>query len=85
MAFEIIWTDRSKKDLKLIDKTIALRIIDKVDSLGKLDVIFLEKVEGTDYCKFRVGQYRVLIEKFPATKKLFILKVRHRKKIYKNI
>lgn len=85
MPFEVIWTNRSKKDLKLIDKKTALRIIEKVDALGKQDTVFLEKVQGTPYHKFRVGKYRALIEKFPATKKLFILKVRHRKKFYKNI
>ncbi len=85
MVFQVIWTNRSKKDLKLIDKQTALRIIQKVDELGKKDIVFLEKVKGTKYQKFRVGSYRILIEKFPATKKLFMLKVEHRKKFYKNI
>ena len=85
MPFVVIWTNRSKKDLKLADKQTALRAIEKVDSLGKQETVFLEKVKGTPYYKYRVGKYRVLIEKFPATKKLFILKVRHRKKFYKNI
>ncbi|MDD5148535.1 MAG: type II toxin-antitoxin system RelE/ParE family toxin [Candidatus ainarchaeum sp.] len=85
MGFEIIWTNRSKKDLKLIDKQIALRIIDKVEELRGRDIVFLEKVTGKDFYKLRIGQYRALIDKHPATKKLFILKVGHRKKIYKNI
>ncbi len=85
MPFEVIWTNRSKKDLKLVDKTMAARIVEKVEALGAQDSIFLEKVKGTPYNKFRVGRYRVLIKKFPATKKLFILRARHRKKVYKNI
>jgi len=85
MPFQLIWTNRSKKDLKQIETPIASRIIDKLDALGKKDFVFLDKVKGTDYYKFRVGDYRVLIDKFPATKKLFIMKVRHRKKFYKNL
>lgn len=85
MAFQVIWSNRSKKDLKLLDKKTASRIADKVDLLALQDTIFLEKVKGTTYFKYRVGHYRILIEKFPATKKLFIRKARHRKKFYKNI
>ena len=85
MPFEVIWTKRSKKDLKLIDRTIAARIVEKVEALGNNEIVFLEKAKGTPYYKYRVGKYRVLIKKFPATKKLFIMRARHRKKIYKNI
>ncbi len=85
MPFEIIWSNRSKKDLRLVDKAIAKRIIDRVEKLGLQELVFLEKAKGTPYHKFRVGRYRILIEKFPATKRLFILKVRHRRKFYKNV
>ena len=85
MTFQVIWTNRSKKDLKLIDKQTALRIIQKINEFEKQDTVFLEKVKGTKFQKVRVGHYRILIEKFPATKKLFILKAEHRKKFYKNI
>lgn len=85
MPFEIIWSNRSKKDLRLIDKAIAKRIIDKVERLGSQELVFLEKAKGTPYYKFRAGKYRVLIEKFPATKRLFILKIGHRRKFYKNV
>ncbi len=85
MPFEVIWTARAKKDLKLVDKPIAGRILRKVDSLGELDVVFLEKVVGKDFYKFRIGSYRVLIDKFSATGKLLILRVKHRRNAYKNI
>ncbi len=46
MPFEIIWTKKAKKDLKLIDTHIARRIVDRVDDIGqqKEEMIFLEKV-----------------------------------------
>lgn len=87
MPFEIIWTKKAKKDLKLIDTHIARRIVDRVDDIGqqKEEMIFLEKVKEKDFFKFRVGSYRVFIDKFFATKKLVILHVRHRKNAYKNL
>ena len=85
MPFEIIWTNRSKKDLKLIDKKATARIIEKIEMLEGKETVFLEKLKGTHYYKYRIGNYRILIEKFPATKKLFIMRARHRKKVYKGI
>lgn len=85
MVFEVVWTEKSKKGLKLLDKPVADRIISKVEELAEKDIISLEKLEGKDFFKFRIGDYRVLIRKFVATQKLFILKVGHRRNIYKNI
>lgn len=85
MPFEIILTEKAKKCFKELDKHIASRIADKLAELAKKETVSLEKLEGKNFYKFRVGDYRVLIEKFPATKKLIVLKVGHRKNIYKNI
>lgn len=86
MPFEIIWTKKAKKDLKLIDAHIANRIISKIDEMGKMEeTVFLEKVKGQDFYKYRVGRYRVFIEKLPAMRKLIIMHVRHRKNAYKNL
>lgn len=85
MSFELVWTKRFKKDLKLIEKSIASRIYYKLIELEKSDEVFLEEVKGTDFSKFRIGDYRVFIKKMPALKKLFVLRVGHRKNIYKKI
>ena len=85
MPFEIILTEKAKKCLKELDKPIAARIADKLDELSQKEIVFLEKIEGRDFYKLRIGNYRVLIQKFPATKKLLVLKIGHRRNIYKNI
>jgi len=85
MPFEVIWTNRSKKDLKLIDNKTAEKIIEKVEEIGKRDAVFLEKVKGFKFYKLRVGKYRILIDKFSATKKLLILRAMHRRNVYKKI
>ncbi len=85
MPFDIIWTKKAEKNLKLIDKKVALIIYEKIEELKMQECIFLEKLKNSNYYKFRIGKYRVLIRKFPAVKKLFIMKVGHRKNIYKKI
>ncbi len=85
MPFQVIWTKKSKKDLKLFEKSVCERIIDKIELLGKEDFVFLEKIKNCPDYKFRVGKYRAIIKKFPATKKLFVLRVMHRKNVYNRI
>ena len=85
MSFEIIWANRAKKDLKLLDKAIARRILSKVEELGRKESVFLEKVKGWDFYRCRIGSYRVFIDKFSAIRRLFVLHVRHRKSAYKRI
>lgn len=82
MPFEVIWTARSRKDLKALDLQVAKKIFEKVDSLNGKETVFLEKLKGKDFYKFRIGAYRVLIDKFPAKKKLFVLRIGHRRNIY---
>lgn len=85
MPFEIIWSNRAKKDLMKLEKHIAERIIKKITNLAQQDRIMLEKVKGKDFFKYRVGDYRVFIDRYLARKKLVILTIIHRKKAYKNI
>ena len=85
MPFEIIWSNRAKKDLIKLEKHIAKRIINKIVALPQKEKPLLEKVKGKDFFKYRVGDYRVLIDRYPLKKKLVILTIMHRKKAYKNI
>ncbi len=85
MGFQLIFSNRFKKDLKLIDKFVAKRIFNRLLEFEKTDVVFLEEVKGTNFSKLRIGKYRVFIRKMPALKQLIILRVEHRKNIYKKI
>lgn len=85
MPFEIIWTNRARKDLRLIDKGIAGRIFNKIEEFNQKETVFLEKIKGKDFFKLRIGSYRVFIDKFPATGKLIVLHVKHRQSAYNKI
>lgn len=85
MVFELIWTGKAKKDLKKLEHLAAKRIFEKIIKASREEQFFLEKVKGFSFFKFRVGDYRVLIKKFSATKKLVILGIKHRKNTYKNL
>ncbi|MBI5553174.1 MAG: type II toxin-antitoxin system RelE/ParE family toxin [Candidatus Diapherotrites archaeon] len=85
MTFQLIWTNRARKDLKKLEKPVAERIIREAELLSAQETVFLEKLTGSEYYKLRVGDCRIIIIKFSATQKLAILKVGHRKNIYDRI
>ncbi len=85
MRFEIIWTERAKKDLKNIEKVVCERIINKVYSASESDNLFLEKIKNQQYHKIRIGNYRIIVQRVLSTKTLIVLRVGHRKNIHKKI
>ncbi|MFH1239925.1 MAG: type II toxin-antitoxin system RelE/ParE family toxin [Candidatus Diapherotrites archaeon] len=84
MKLFVVWTNRAKKDLKNLEKSIAKRIYLKTDDLSE-GKIQLQKVQGHDFYKFRVGHYRIFVTKLASHDTLLILTIKHRKNAYKNL
>ena len=80
--FAIRWGEKAWDELKKLEPLIAKRITQKVAELSKnpfsLDV---KRLKGEKAFRLRIGDYRIIfgIEK----EKINILKVGHRKDIYK--
>ncbi|MFX0099896.1 MAG: type II toxin-antitoxin system RelE/ParE family toxin [Candidatus Hodarchaeota archaeon] len=82
--YEVLFTETAKKQLKSLPRNIRKRIIQKIEEIAR-DITHVEfkKLTGTTYYRLRIGDYRVIFD--IKTKELIILiiKVGHRKKIYK--
>ena len=61
MNYTIKWTPKSTKILRKLPKDVALRIWDKTEKLKESPFRYLEHYEGNGY-KFRIGEYRLLID-----------------------
>ncbi|MFH0714685.1 MAG: type II toxin-antitoxin system RelE/ParE family toxin [Candidatus Diapherotrites archaeon] len=85
MPFKLVWSEKSKKDFKLIEKNICDRILERVELLAGQDIPRVEKVSGQKFYKYRVGNYRIFIQLFPVQKIMLVLRVLHRKNAYKNL
>ena len=86
MAYKAIWHEESLKDLKKFDRTIAKKIVEKVKNYliqnpEKLGIPLKGNLKGL--YRYRIGEYRVMYVIDKEEKKVIILKVNHRKKIYK--
>lgn len=92
MDYKVVYTRLSQKDLDRLDPSIVRRILKKVDEFSKRPepLEFAKKLTGfvIDTYRFRVGDYRVVFRLDPQNQQLVILvvlRVRHRKKVYKNL
>ena len=84
MKFQIIWSDFAANELKKLDRSVSKRIFNKVSELCEdpynLDVI---KIVGDPYFRLRVGHYRVIFDIQNDLLRILIIKVGHRKNIYR--
>ncbi|MBI4144332.1 type II toxin-antitoxin system RelE/ParE family toxin [Candidatus Woesearchaeota archaeon] len=61
MTYEIIWHPVAAKNLESLPHHDATRVLKKFDELSENPFRFLEHFEGGGY-KFRVGNYRAIID-----------------------
>jgi len=86
--FSVEFTDQAADDLGEITKTVAQRILDKIRWLsancGSLAPAALAGDLAGIY-KLRVGDYRVLYTLKNDARSMYILRIRHRRDVYKNL
>jgi mRNA interferase RelE/StbE len=82
MSYSFFWTDRSRKDLEKVPRSLAKRIVDKIESLSEDPHRTAERCEGYPWYHQRVGAYRVILEIDDTELLISILKVGPRKKVY---
>jgi mRNA interferase RelE/StbE len=86
LAYKAIWHEGSLEDLKRFDRTIAKKIVEKVKNYliqdpEKLGIPLKGNLKGLH--RYRIGDYRVIYGIDQEEKKVIILKINHRKKVYK--
>lgn len=83
MSYKINWSPKSRDNLKELTTEMAKRIIKKVVELELAPYHFIEKMTDVNCWKLRVGDYRVLLDIDEKKKEIQVLKISHRKKVYK--
>jgi mRNA interferase RelE/StbE len=86
LAYNVIWHEGTLKDLKKLNRTSVKKIVAKVKNYLIQDPVKLgTPLKGNlkGLYRYRIGEYRVIYVIDQAEKKIIILKVNHRRKIYK--
>jgi mRNA interferase RelE/StbE len=86
LAYNVIWHEGTLKDLKKLNRTSVKKIVAKVKNYLIQDPVKLgTPLKGNlkGLYRYRIGEYRVIYVIDQAEKKIIILKINHRRKIYK--
>lgn len=85
MIYEYVFSKRSKKDIDKLDPIIKKRIARKLQLFQDKPLFFSKRLVNSQIgeYRFRVGNYRITFDLDKKNNKILVLKVDHRKQIYK--
>jgi mRNA interferase RelE/StbE len=92
MDYKLVFTKNAEKDIEKLDREQAVRILKKVNSFLSLNhpLEKAKKLTGFDIdtYRYRVGDYRIVFRLDRKTGELVVLvvlRIAHRKEVYKKI
>ncbi len=80
--YEIIFSDRAKIQLNKLEKSVQERIIKALERIKIRPESYITKLVGDPGYKFRVGDYRLIVDINKERLQILVIKVGHRKNIY---
>ncbi|MFA5176272.1 MAG: type II toxin-antitoxin system RelE/ParE family toxin [Candidatus Nanoarchaeia archaeon] len=80
--YEIIFSDTAKKQLEKLEKSVQERIIKALERIKIRPESYITKLIGDPGYKFRVGDYRLILDVNRDKLQILVIKVGHRKNVY---
>ncbi len=81
----IIILPTAKKDLRKLPEDTAGIILKKLHSIRDKPLSYIERLKGSHLWKLRVGDYRVIMMIDTGQSSINIIKIGHRRDIYKRL
>ena len=82
MTWNILWSARSVRQLKKIDKKQARMIRDAVLQITDNPFVAVRKLSNSAFFRMRIGSYRVIMDLQQGKMIIFVVEVDHRRRIY---
>ncbi|MFC1647845.1 type II toxin-antitoxin system RelE/ParE family toxin [Nanoarchaeota archaeon] len=83
MMYELTYSKNAFQQLNKLDEDIRKRIIKSLERCRIRPEHFLEKQVGSPLHKLRIGDYRAIVELYKGELRILVIKVGHRRNIYK--
>ena len=83
--WEIEFSRRVLKDVRKLPKELLARVREKLELVKQDPWKYSEPLVNLPYRKIRVGDYRVIVDVRPQERKIIVLMIEHRKKVYKRL
>jgi len=84
MSYDIIFTDTSRRQFRKLEKDVQERIINALERIRIRPESYVKKLVGDPGYRLRVGDYRVIFDIQKSELIILVIKIGHRKNIYKN-
>jgi len=82
MTWTVIWSKLAEKQLDKLPKEVAIRILKKTDEVEAEPFVYLERLVNSHLYKFRVGNYRVIVDVINDKLILHFVLVKKRSRVY---
>jgi len=80
--YDIIFSDKAKRQLDKLERPIQERIIKALERIRIRPESYITKLVGDPGYKFRVGDYRLILDVDKGILQILVIKVGHRKNVY---
>ena len=82
-SYNIVIQPKAKRGLKKLPTETIGYILKKINTIRDNPLRFIERLKGSYLWKLRIGDYRAILYLNTKDKKINVLKIGHRKEIYK--
>ena len=83
MTYAIEFSEPAEKQFRKLEKSVQERIFLALERIKIRPYDFVKKLVGVPYYRFRVGDYRIILDIRNDKLIIFVIEVGHRKNIYK--
>ena len=83
MVYEIIFSTKAEDQLKKLEKNIQERILSVLERIRIRPELYVSKLVGDPGYKLRIGDYRAILDIDKNRLIILVLKVGHRRSVYK--
>ena len=81
--YEVFFSDKARRQFKKLERETQERIISAIERVRIRPEAYVTKLVGDPGYKLRVGDYRVIMDINKNKLMILVLKIGHRKSIYK--
>ena len=82
--YEIFLSNKAEKQFNKLEKNIQSRIISALKRIRIRPEAYVKKLVGDSGYKLRVGDYRIIMDINNGKLIILVIKIGHRKNVYKN-
>ena len=85
--YNVKYEHRVSKDLKDLPKDIIKQALNKIETILKSNPLAGEKLEyrGIQLYKYRIRDYRIIYTINTGRKEIIVIRIRHRKGVYRRL